>query len=164
MIRFSQLVHALFDSDQVIGCKGTLIRKIIKEAIFNHGTDRDLRIRKELFDGLGQQMGCGMSDDLKRIRITLSDNGDLCIRLDQEGSVNQAAIHPARNRSFSQTSTDTGCKLSYRDGRRETALTAVRQRDDRHSVTRLQRKDRISGGRDRDRTCDPYHVKVVLYR
>ena len=21
-----------------------------------------------------------------------------------------------------------------------------------------------SGGRDRDRTCDPYHVKVVLYR
>jgi len=23
---------------------------------------------------------------------------------------------------------------------------------------------RISGGRYRDRTCDPYHVKVVLYR
>ena len=22
----------------------------------------------------------------------------------------------------------------------------------------------IVGGRDRDRTCDPYHVKVVLYR
>ena len=21
-----------------------------------------------------------------------------------------------------------------------------------------------SGGRDRDRTCDPYHVKVVLFR
>jgi hypothetical protein len=21
-----------------------------------------------------------------------------------------------------------------------------------------------NGGRDRDRTCDPYHVKVVLYR
>ncbi len=21
-----------------------------------------------------------------------------------------------------------------------------------------------AGGRDRDRTCDPYHVKVVLYR
>jgi hypothetical protein len=26
------------------------------------------------------------------------------------------------------------------------------------------RSRRISGGRDRDRTCDPYHVKVVLYR
>ena len=22
----------------------------------------------------------------------------------------------------------------------------------------------LDGGRDRDRTCDPYHVKVVLYR
>jgi hypothetical protein len=23
---------------------------------------------------------------------------------------------------------------------------------------------RKDGGRDRDRTCDPYHVKVVLFR
>jgi hypothetical protein len=27
----------------------------------------------------------------------------------------------------------------------------------------LKYKD-FYGGRDRDRTCDPYHVKVVLYR
>jgi hypothetical protein len=26
------------------------------------------------------------------------------------------------------------------------------------------RKQRVGGGRDRDRTCDPYHVKVVLSR
>jgi hypothetical protein len=26
------------------------------------------------------------------------------------------------------------------------------------------RKPRKDGGRDRDRTCDPYHVKVVLFR
>jgi hypothetical protein len=25
-------------------------------------------------------------------------------------------------------------------------------------------KSRVNGGRDRDRTCDPYHVKVVLFR
>ena len=25
-------------------------------------------------------------------------------------------------------------------------------------------KSRKNGGRDRDRTCDPYHVKVVLFR
>jgi hypothetical protein len=25
-------------------------------------------------------------------------------------------------------------------------------------------KSRDRGGRDRDRTCDPYHVKVVLFR
>jgi hypothetical protein len=25
-------------------------------------------------------------------------------------------------------------------------------------------KPRQNGGRDRDRTCDPYHVKVVLFR
>jgi hypothetical protein len=26
------------------------------------------------------------------------------------------------------------------------------------------RKQRVGGGHDRDRTCDPYHVKVVLSR
>ena len=25
-------------------------------------------------------------------------------------------------------------------------------------------KQRVGGGHDRDRTCDPYHVKVVLFR
>jgi hypothetical protein len=27
-----------------------------------------------------------------------------------------------------------------------------------------QKKQRVGGGHDRDRTCDPYHVKVVLSR
>jgi hypothetical protein len=31
--------------------------------------------------------------------------------------------------------------------------------------SRTDRSRRIpDGGRDRDRTCDPYHVKVVLFR
>ena len=29
---------------------------------------------------------------------------------------------------------------------------------------RSSKKPSPHGGRDRDRTCDPYHVKVVLYR
>jgi hypothetical protein len=28
----------------------------------------------------------------------------------------------------------------------------------------MLRKQRVGGGHDRDRTCDPYHVKVVLSR
>jgi hypothetical protein len=29
---------------------------------------------------------------------------------------------------------------------------------------KIRKKQRVDGGRDRDRTCDPYHVKVVLFR
>jgi integrase len=29
---------------------------------------------------------------------------------------------------------------------------------------KTKKKPRLDGGRDRDRTCDPYHVKVVLFR
>ena len=35
-------------------------------------------------------------------------------------------------------------------------------RDERRP--RAVRSGEMDGGRDRDRTCDPYHVKVVLYR
>jgi hypothetical protein len=31
-------------------------------------------------------------------------------------------------------------------------------------VSITSRIARLDGGRDRDRTCDPYHVKVVLFR
>ena len=29
---------------------------------------------------------------------------------------------------------------------------------------KTRKKQEVNGGRDRDRTCDPYHVKVVLFR
>ena len=31
-------------------------------------------------------------------------------------------------------------------------------------IPEILRKQRVGGGHDRDRTCDPYHVKVVLSR
>jgi hypothetical protein len=31
-------------------------------------------------------------------------------------------------------------------------------------IPEMLRKQRVRGGHDRDRTCDPYHVKVVLSR
>jgi hypothetical protein len=40
----------------------------------------------------------------------------------------------------------------------ETILTAPNQPGTRRFI------ELFDGGRDRDRTCDPYHVKVVLFR
>ena len=35
---------------------------------------------------------------------------------------------------------------------------------DRPSAAKTLDFSGFNGGRDRDRTCDPYHVKVVLFR
>jgi hypothetical protein len=32
------------------------------------------------------------------------------------------------------------------------------------AIPKMKKNHGFNGGRDRDRTCDPYHVKVVLYR
>jgi integrase len=32
------------------------------------------------------------------------------------------------------------------------------------TLPKSRKRQRVDGGRDRDRTCDPYHVKVVLFR
>jgi hypothetical protein len=32
------------------------------------------------------------------------------------------------------------------------------------ALPEVLKNQRVRGGRDRDRTCDPYHVKVVLFR
>jgi hypothetical protein len=52
---------------------------------------------------------------------------------------------------------DSKCYVHWRHlgrcERRQFALAAARLGD-----------EATGGGRDRDRTCDPYHVKVVLYR
>ena len=66
----------------------------------------------------------------------------------------------------------TDCIISLLAERCERPLFAIETRLNREDLkaigTRLMpkvlEKSRVNGGRDRDRTCDPYHVKVVLFR
>ena len=55
--------HALFDGDQVFRRETAAERKIIEKAVFDHRTDGDLRLRKQFFGGIGQQMRGGMADN-----------------------------------------------------------------------------------------------------
>ena len=43
-------------------------------------------------------------------------------------------------------------------------MIALRASMERRTPLSASDRQAINGGRDRDRTCDPYHVKVVLYR
>jgi hypothetical protein len=66
----------------------------------------------------------------------------------------------------------TDCIMTLLAGRTERSLFAVDSllnRDQLQAIGARQMPKKLepsrkSGGRDRDRTCDPYHVKVVLFR
>jgi hypothetical protein len=66
----------------------------------------------------------------------------------------------------------TDCIISLLAERCERPLFAIETRLNREDLRaigarlmpKVLEKSRPNGGRDRDRTCDPYHVKVVLFR
>ena len=63
-------------------------------------------------------------------------------------------------RSLNEVEAKTDCILKrYLEGALYSQATARQA-----SLTSIEAKQAKAGGRDRDRTCDPYHVKVVLSR
>jgi hypothetical protein len=66
----------------------------------------------------------------------------------------------------------TDCVLQLLAERCQRQLFAIEMRLNRQDLEAIGarmipknvEKSRKNGGRDRDRTCDPYHVKVVLFR
>ena len=82
------------------------------------------------------------------------------------GRTNYLAEHERRERDFSPRRPAARYGLMRRQKLRARKLKAKKPAD-RGPSSRVSTNceiARLDGGRDRDRTCDPYHVKVVLFR
>ena len=101
-----QLGHALFDGDQVFGGERTAIREVVIKAVFDHRTDRDLRLGKQILDRIGKQVGGGVANQLQAFRIFGRHDGQLGIRCHAEAGVDQLAIHLAAQGRLGQASAD----------------------------------------------------------
>ena len=86
----------------------------------------------ELLDGLRQKMRRGMADDLQPFRITLGDDGQRRVGIDEVAGVDEAAVDLASQRRTRQARTNALRHLRDRHGLVEGALSAIRQRDNRH--------------------------------
>ena len=73
---------------------------------------------------------------------------------------------PRQERNFSPRRPAPQYRLMRRQEQRDRKLRAKKPANGGPSpqVSTKCRIARLGGGRDRDRTCDPYHVKVVLFR
>ena len=102
------------------------------------------------------------------VRILAGDDGHRGVAIEDVRGVDELPVDAPGECGLGEAGADARSELRHGDGLFEAALAAVWQGDDRHRrwsrsvITMTQCRDR--GGRTWDRTTDPYHVKVVLYR
>ena len=130
-----QLRHALFDGSHVFGREGAFVRKVVKETVFDHWADGDLRFGEQLFDSVGQQVGGRMADHIQPIGVFGGNDGQRAVLRDLVAGVNNLAINFARQGGFGQTRTNRCCHLGNGDGTRKLALRTVRKCDVNHGTT-----------------------------
>ena len=144
-----ELLHALFDLFEIFGRKRTLVGKIVVEAVVDHRPDGHLRLREQLLDGIGQQMGSGVTNDLEAIGVLVGDDGQLGVALDEMGGVDETPIDLAGKRGTGQTGTDGGGDLGDCHWLLETANRTVGQGDVGHDGSRekFEGKKKVRPGR-----------------
>jgi hypothetical protein len=134
LVGLRQLGHARLDGRQVLRRECTLEGKVVVEAVLDHRPDGHLGAGEQLLDGLRQQVGRRVADDLQPVLVPAGDDRHLGVALDPVRGVHQAAAHAAGDRGLGQAGADIGGELGDRHGSVEAALTAVRKRDDWHGV------------------------------
>ena len=88
--------HAFFDGFQVFWREGTLVGKVIEKAVFNHGANRDLGIRKKLFDCIGKQVRRRVTNYVQSFGILCRHDRKRTILADQITGIDHLVAHFTR--------------------------------------------------------------------
>ena len=178
-ITLGEFAHALFDGGQVFRRKRTREREIVVEAVVDRRANGHLCFGEEFLDGVGQQVGRGVADDLDAIGIALGDDRQIAVLLDAIAGINQLVTDLAGQRCTRETRANALRHFSHGYGLRKFSFRTIRKSNDRHFMDPGNKKSqraknkkargflgrsdfRYLGRRDWIRTNDPHHVKVVL--
>ena len=137
-----ELGHALFNCFQVFGRERPLVREVVEKAVFDHRADGHLRFREKLLDGVGQQMGSGVPDQLQALGILGSDDGQGAVAFNQVAGVHQLAVHFAAQGRLGQARTNGGSDFCHGDRLRKIAFGSVWKRDLNHGFNKEKEKAR----------------------
>lgn len=147
-VLFGQFGHPFLDGDEVFRRKGTLVGEVVVEPVFDDRADRDLGLRVQLLDGIGQQVRRRVADHVEAVRILVRDDGQVNVLLDPEARVDQLPVNAAGQRGLGQARADALRHFGHRHRAGKLAPGTVRQRNRDHacscggSVARV----RIRGG------------------
>ena len=79
-IPFRNLVHALLDRGEIVGREGPL-GEVVVEAVLDHRSDGDLRVREKLLHRLRQEVRGRVAQDVDAFGIALGDDLHLRVAL-----------------------------------------------------------------------------------
>ena len=132
-ILLGQLFHALFDPAQIFIGERPIEFEIVIEPVVHNRTNSHLSGRKQFLDRHGQEMCCGVADNVDAVFITLGDNGKLSVFFNREAGIDQLAIYTAGNGGLGKPGTDVCGNIVNGNRFGKTAVTAIRQGNNRHS-------------------------------
>ena len=135
LVFLGELSHLLFDGDEVFGREGTLVGEVVVETVVNDRADGDLRVRIQLLDGVGQQVGRRVADHVDAVGVLVGDDGEFGVAVDRVARVDHLAVHAASQRSLGQTCADALRHFSHRHRAGKLAPGTVRQRDCDHACS-----------------------------
>ncbi len=139
-----ELGHLLLDGGHVFRRERALVGEVVEEAVLDDRADRHLRVGEQFLDGVGQQMGRGVADQLEAVGVLGGDDGQRLVGLDQVAGVDQARgarrADAAAERGLGQAGADGGGDVGDGDGLREFPLGTIGQLDSDHRKVSGQQK------------------------
>ncbi len=120
-----QLAHALLDRGHVVRGERALGVDVVIEAFGDHRADHHLHVRVELLDGVADQVGAGVADDLHALLVLGGDDAQAGIVVDDVAGIDQHAIHGTGDGGLGQAGADRLGDLHDADGVFKFAAAAV---------------------------------------
>ncbi len=116
-----QLGHALFYRRQVLRREGAAVRKIVIKAVINDRANGDLSLGKQGLDGIRQQVGGRVTDQLQTFGVFGGHDRQLRVGGDAEAGVHQLTIDLAAQCGLGQACPNRGRHFGHRDRARKLA-------------------------------------------
>src|SRR5688572_20847914 len=91
MVLGDDLRHLGLDLLEVLGHEAAVELEVVKEAGFDHGTDRDLRLGEEGLDGVGKKMSRRMTEKVEPLGAGGKDRSDGAGHFEGSGKVARPA-------------------------------------------------------------------------
>ena len=124
------------DGGEVLGREGTRIGEVVVEAVLDHRADGDLCLGEQRLDGVGQQVGGRVADDLQAGVVLGRDDGERFVGLDAVAGVDDtggvARADAAGERRLGQTGADGGGHVGHGHRAGEFTFGTVRECDVDH--------------------------------
>ena len=125
-------LHALLDLLEILRGERILDVEVVVEAVFDGRSDRHLRRRIQLFNGLSHQVRSRVADQLESFGVLCRNDGNLGIRFNDVRQIDELVVNLAGESRFGKAGTDGCCNVAHRE--RPFVLTnrTVGQSDGKH--------------------------------